>query len=1525
MNSASIKRYGALSIFLLAALLAVFYLLPFVMEDSDNNQDIVLTKENIRELTEARMQSRGIVNSTIPSPFPAPNPADQPNPPEDQIKKNKSPLPIDPAVKGQLADHILQKMQNIKARTAGQPAASLQGIQRGSGRRTANPAYQLAIDDLLARLGSDTEIHVDNVDETLRYLRGDLSKLVTGSQAYQDARQRGDYGAMSLAVLDEMDDVLNINATNQEFAATNIETDSLGATHITMQQQYNGVPVWGAEIGVHFSANNDPVEISGVYAGTPTNIPQQPYVLQSSEAVNLAMAAVNAKGEGLHDPIVEPIIYWDIDRAPRATFRVTLSPAMNQHWLVFVDSRDGSIVHISTELCTQAVSTTGTDLQGNSQPLSVWADSSTFFMIDTSLPIYQTNSKPPSINETKGAVIMLDMRNSSDPTPDLFFVTSKAVSSWDSTAVSVSHNFGLVEKYYRTTFNRNSIDNRNLNIIGIIHPGDPNDVDNAYWHPGPQWMVFGDGAEFFKDLPASLDVAGHELTHGVISHSANLIYENQSGALNEHLADFFGAMIDRDDWQLGEGVMLFDEALRDMKDPQNPNIASRQPKLMSQYRNLPNTDDGDWGGVHINSGIPNHAAYLLAEGADGIGKTDAEQILYRALTVYLRQRSQFIDYRRAAESSARDLFGDNSPQWIAVQSAFDGVGITDGTGGTTDGPTEGSPTTGEDSLIVLQHVTDTYDAFRDDFFYQILRQENGQTRLLVDELAAKAKPAVSGDGQWVLYVDADNNMKWTDGVTVEAVSNAAGMINTVALSKDQRYIAYTTTDLVNEIVILDIENNTTRTAKLNVTRTDGSVSTLSYADFLTFNFRGDFLVYDALFEQQVGGLRNSDNFGVWGVYGMRVTDLVSQQLFAPRPGEQMGNPAIANLSDHNVLVDYLTQGLSTEINLASLDFLNNELNVLDGPLDFASEPSYSGDDNLAVYNIYLSDTFTSQIIAAPLSEDQSSIDSSAVQLLFETQDILAFPVYFRVGEYTAQQGKLSVPEVVTFDDVLVGEEQSQVITLSNIGNGDLELLDYSLSGQNPSSFQHFSFNQTLPSGDSTDITALFVPLQDGPLSAELHILTTDPDQPESIIILQGNGIASSLPTPTPTPTFEPTRIPPTPTAVPNLPTATPIPSSGNEPVPVLAYEFNQNTLAANGWADVPGGFTGAPAGTINAQGLPSGSHPNSIDQRGLTISVNPGQVAFAFALSPINTNGNPVLLRAAVRADSADAAVALAGLKGDLAAGRADGSIGTAIPFKMDRYVNQPGYLVMMYEPDQDETVTPILQVASNAQSGSVNVWIDKLDAFVIQPNATIPGDLFQAAMDGFTVPSISKNTPDTVYEFNQGDLLVDGWQELGGGFVNAPSGFNFYWDFSFEFDNSIDQTGIVMSLLPREIMLLHTNQAVQTNNNPVLLRLNYSVDPSEGDSSVILAALQGNLNTGEFLDSSIATHQSQTSQYIMGANRWMTLVYQPSSGTIITPVVQGARLDNTEDSIFVNIDRVEMYQLESSKSYPGSLFVSGD
>jgi Zn-dependent metalloprotease len=180
-------------------------------------------------------------------------------------------------------------------------------------------------------------------------------------------------------------------------------------------------------------------------------------------------------------------------------------------------------------------------------------------------------------------------------------------------------------------------------------------------------MKFGDG------YAASLDVTAHELTHAITDRTADLEYKCQSGALNESMSDIFASNVDSDDWEIGED--LPGGALRDMAHPENGHPP--QPGNVRDFVEMPNDGNpyNDSGGVHYNSGIPNRAYYLMVQ---SIGRKAAEQIVYRALTEKLEPDSGFEDFRTASLDVARELWGEDSPEFTGTNESFAAVGL-DGT------------------------------------------------------------------------------------------------------------------------------------------------------------------------------------------------------------------------------------------------------------------------------------------------------------------------------------------------------------------------------------------------------------------------------------------------------------------------------------------------------------------------------------------------------------------------------------------------------------------------------------------------------------------------------------------------------------------------------------------------------------------------------------------------------------------------------------------------------------------------------
>ncbi|MFE5805770.1 M4 family metallopeptidase [Streptomyces sp. NPDC056491] len=247
---------------------------------------------------------------------------------------------------------------------------------------------------------------------------------------------------------------------------------------------------------------------------------------------------------------------------------------------------------------------------------------------------------------------------------------------------------GLTRDFYREVFRRDSIDGRGMRLDGYVHFG--RKYNNAFWD-GRQ-MVFGDGdGKLFGNLTGSLDVIAHELTHGVTEHTSGFEYHNQSGALNESASDVFGSLVkqwslkqsaDEADWLIGADVWtpgIDADALRSMKAPghaYNNALFGKdpQPDRMSKFMHLPDTEQGDNGGVHINSGIPNKAFFLTAVGIGGFAWEGAGLIWYESLKAS-GVEAQFQDFARTTVQKAGELFGIGSAEQSAVLAAWQEVEV----------------------------------------------------------------------------------------------------------------------------------------------------------------------------------------------------------------------------------------------------------------------------------------------------------------------------------------------------------------------------------------------------------------------------------------------------------------------------------------------------------------------------------------------------------------------------------------------------------------------------------------------------------------------------------------------------------------------------------------------------------------------------------------------------------------------------------------------------------------------------------
>ncbi len=263
----------------------------------------------------------------------------------------------------------------------------------------------------------------------------------------------------------------------------------------------------------------------------------------------------------------------------------------------------------------------------------------------------------------------------------------------DTDSKNVIEGAGHVWSFYKKLFRRNSIDNKGMAIIQTVRFRD-NPIKpffNAFWD-GEQ-MFYGTGlSQYTNSFTSDLDIIAHELTHGVIDHECKLLYENQSGALNESFADVFGILVKQwanntdarqSDWLIGSNILKGKNALRSMAQPgmgfRNDPVFGNdpQPGHMKQFVKMPNTEQGDNGGVHYNSGIPNHAFYIASYELGGNAWETTGPIWYAAMTDQ-RQVKNNADFAKVAAvtiKKAGTLFGKGSLAEKAVTKGWKDTGV----------------------------------------------------------------------------------------------------------------------------------------------------------------------------------------------------------------------------------------------------------------------------------------------------------------------------------------------------------------------------------------------------------------------------------------------------------------------------------------------------------------------------------------------------------------------------------------------------------------------------------------------------------------------------------------------------------------------------------------------------------------------------------------------------------------------------------------------------------------------------------
>lgn len=840
--------------------------------------------------------------------------------------------------------------------------------------------------------------------------------------------------------------VLKLDDPAQEFLVKKTETDELGYQHIRLQQQWQGVPVHGAEAILHEN-NGQFYLFNGRFHQSPKLAEVTPAIQPAAaeQAVLLHVSGFETVKTLSPDDLflvntpqqakAELVIFYKENNAPRLTWHVTVVPNIAARYSYFVDAKTGEILSHHTEICKIAghfhgvgsssvgslqsgdcsheslnidalhehvpesdcqlptgnwelppdgpATANANDLFGISRLINTYQVGNTFFFIDAS----QTMFKPAQStfpNDPVGVIWTVDAQNTSPENNNFGAVhITSGNNSWNNPkAVSAHYHAEKAYDYFKDTFGRNSINGLGGNVLSLINvvESDNSQMDNAFWNG--QAMFYGNGNQAFTaPLAKALDVSGHEMSHGVIQATANLEYLNESGALNESFADVFGAMIDRDDWKMGEDItntQFFPTgALRDLSNPHNGGNSLNDNGWQPAHYNERYSGGDDNGGVHINSGIVNKAFFLFANNGS-VGKNKAEKVYYRALSQYLTKSSNFVDCRIAVVQAATDLHGANSPEVNAAKSAFDAVGI--GSSGGSGGPTD-IPTNPGDDYIAM---TDT------DFDQLYIFDPNANPAFNpLTSISPLTKPSVTDNGSVIVYIDQNNRMRaisinWSAGTSNNQLIHPDAIWTNVAVSKDGNRLAALTTDNDDRVWVYDFGLQKWQDFQLyNPTTATGGQDSYNvvYADVLEWDHTGQWLMYDALSKiNTTGGAIEYWDIGFMYVWnGGNFGDGYIEKLFSSLPEDvSVGNPTFSKNSDYIIAFDYFDEfndeyyllGANVETGNVGTIFQGSDLHW----------PSYSPNDQQLVFNGNLNDG-TEVLAFISLQNDKITPSGSATVYL----------------------------------------------------------------------------------------------------------------------------------------------------------------------------------------------------------------------------------------------------------------------------------------------------------------------------------------------------------------------------------------------------------------------------------------------------------------------------------------------------------------------------------------------------------------
>ena len=889
----------------------------------------------------------------------------------------------------------------------------------------------------------------------------------------------------ALNFLENAKGLMSIESPSEEFVIIKSDIDDLGMTHMKYQQMYMGIPIYGAEVIYHF--NNKSQWLNGRYVKTP-NIKSVKPSLDLPTVKQLTLTSIG----GIKEVSIDKFNLFDFEKIKgdliiyddKLCYEMTVYKSIIDRWEYIMDAHTGEVIskhqnmcrfhnHDDHTICNHGVNKTedltkdnmsssenellpppdgptvsnAQDLFGSTRQINTYESNNQFYLIDAARTMYDdVNSDIP--NDPVGTIWTIDAFNTNPQNSNFEYdhvVSNSSNFSGKQTGVSAQYNGGQAYQYFKVIHERESINGAGGNVIGLINIADEDgsSLGNAFWNGIA--MFYGNGDNAFKPLARGLDVAGHEMSHGVVQSTANLQYQGESGALNESFADIFGAMIDRDDWLIGEDVVNTSAfpsgALRSLQDPHNGAStgnfnAGWQPRTYSERF----TGSQDNGGVHINSGIVNWAFFKFAT-ASGVGKNKAEKVYYRALDRYLTKSSQFIDARIAVVQSATDLYGSGVAN--SARAAFDEVEIFNGDGTVVTTDVETNP--GED-LILFTTVNQ-----------QNLYIATADGNLLFDPLTDQdpiSVPSISDDGSEILFINQDKElyyilMDWsTNSIVAEGVLESNEEWRNAVFSKDGLRMAALREVQEDQIYVYDFITETGVDYTLfNPTFTEGvSTGDVLFADALEFDFTGEYLMYDA-FNQIESSSGNPIEY--WDIGFIKVFNTGSgtfttgddiQKLYSQLPeGVDIGNPTFSKNSDYIIAFDFLEDN---EFKVLGSNIEEQETRDIFVNNDRPGYPSYSNDDDKVLFDAISDNTGLGVIGGAVLESNKIESTSAAIQLAFQSTGI-KWGVWFGNGDrdITSSEDLELADHAISLYPNPAGESIMIKSTLEDAGNTRISIVD----------------------------------------------------------------------------------------------------------------------------------------------------------------------------------------------------------------------------------------------------------------------------------------------------------------------------------------------------------------------------------------------------------------------------------------------------------------------------------------------------